>query len=102
MSFATFSVMDNVGAILLSNNRATSDRTKRIDIRTSSVKDYQEDGKINIKFVNPEGNEADIFTMNTTNVIFHNHQKKLVWDKSNVDNEMKQELTQIESQQEGC
>ena len=39
---------------------------------------------------------------NTTNVIFHNHQKKLVWDKTNVDNETKQELTQSENQQEGC
>ena len=93
--------VDNVGAIWLSNNRTTGDRTKHIDIRTSFVKEYQEDGKI-IKFVKSEDNEADIFTKNTTNVIFHNHQKKLVWDKNNVDNEMKQELTQSESQQEGC
>ena len=48
-----------------------------------------------------EENEADIFVKNTTNLIFHNH-KKLVWDKTNVDNEMKQELTQSENQQEGC
>ena len=95
--------MDNVEAIWLSNNnRTTSDRTKHIDIRTSFVKEYQEDGKIIIKFVKPEDNEADIFTKNTTNVIFHNDQKKLVWDKGNVDNEMNQELTQNESQQEGC
>ena len=92
--------VDNAGAIWWSNNRTTSDRTKHIDIRTSFVKEYQEDGKIIIKFVNSEDNEADIFTKNTTNVIFHNHQKNLVWDKINVDNEMKQELTQ--SQQEGC
>ena len=94
--------VDIVRAIWLSNNRTTSDRTKHIDIRTSFVKEYQEDGKIIIKFVKSEDNEADIFTKNTTNVIFHNHQKKLVWDKSNVDDEMNQELTQNESQQEGC
>ena len=94
--------VDNVGAIWLSNNRTTSDRTKHIDIRTSLVKEHQEDKKIIIKFVKSEDNEADIFTKNTTNVIFHYHQKKLVWDKINVDNEMKQELTQSESQQEGC
>ena len=76
--------------------------TKHIDIRTSFVKEYQEDGKIIIKFVKSEDKEADIFTKNTTNVIFHNHQKKLVWDKNNVDNKMKQELTQSESQEEGC
>ena len=94
--------VDNVGAIWLSNNRTTSDRTKHIDIRTSFVKEYQEDGKIIIKFVKSEENEADIFTKNTTNVIFNNHQKKLVWDKTNVDHEISQEPDQSENQQEGC
>ena len=79
--------VDNVGAIWLSNNRTTSDRTKHIDIRTSFVKEYQEDGKIIIKFVKSEENEADIFTKNTTDVIFSNHQQKLVWDKTNVDSD---------------
>ena len=32
--------VDNVGAIWLSNNRTTSDRTKHIEIRTSFVKEY--------------------------------------------------------------
>ena len=94
--------VDNVGAIWLSNNRATSDRTKHIDIRTSFVKEYQEDGKIIIKFVRSEDNEADIFTKNTTNVIFSNHQRKLVWSKTNFESEVNQELNQSESQQEGC
>ena len=94
--------VDNVGAIWLSNNRTTSDRTKHIDIRTSFVKEYQEDGKIIITFVKSEDNKADIFTKNTTHIIFQNHQKKLVWDEGNVDNEVNQELTQKESQQDGC
>ena len=94
--------VDNVGAIWLSNNRTTSDRTKHIDIRTSFVKEYQEDGKIIIKFVKSEDNEADIFTKNATNTIFQNHQKNLVWDKGEVNNEGSQELTQNEIQQEGC
>ena len=94
--------VDNVGAIWLSNSRGTSDRTKHIDIRTAFVKEYQEDGKIIIKLVKSEENEADIFTKNTTNVIFSNHQRKLVWDKTNVESEVNQELNQIESQQEGC
>ena len=92
--------VDNVGAIWLSNNRTTSDRTKHIDIRASFVKEYQEDGKIIIKFVKSEEKEADIFTKNTTNVIFINHQKKLVWDKTNVENEMNQELDQSKNEQE--
>ena len=94
--------VDNVGAIWLSINSTTSDRTKHIDIRTSFVKEYQEDGKIIIKFVKSEENEADIFTNNTTNVIFSNHQKKLVWDNANVENETYQELDQSRNQQEGC
>ena len=49
-----------------------------------------------------EENEADIFTKSTTNVIFSNHQKKLVWDKANVEEEMNQVLSQSKNQQEGC
>ena len=73
--------VDNVGAIWLSNNRTTSNRTKHVDIRICFVKEYQEDEKIIFKFVKSEENGADIFTKKTTNVNFHNHKKKLVWDK---------------------
>ena len=76
--------VDNVGAIWLSNNRNTGDRTKHIDIRTSFVKEYQEDGKIIIKFEKSEDNEADIFTKTTCNIIFQRHQEKLIWDKKEV------------------
>ena len=76
--------VDNVGAIWLSNNRNTGDRTKHIDIRTAFVKEYQEDGKTIIKFVKSEDNEADIFTKNTSSIIYHRHQEKLVWDKKEV------------------
>ena len=85
--------VDNVGAIWLSNNRNTRDRMKHIDIRTSFVKEYQEDGKIIIKFDISEENEADIFTKTTTNTIFQNHKRKLVWDRKEVKNKS-QELTQ--------
>ena len=88
--------VDNVGAIWLSNNRTTSDRTKHIDIKTSFVREYQEDGKIVIKIVKSEDNKADIFTKNTKNVIFQRHQEKLVWDKGEVNKEESQELTQDE------
>ena len=76
--------VDNVGAIWLSNNRNTGDRTKQIDIRTAFVKEYQEDGKISIKSVKSEDNEVDIFTKNTSSIIFRRHQEKLVWDKKEV------------------
>ena len=62
--------VDNVGAIWLSNNTNRGDRTKHKDIRTAFVKEYQEDGKIIIKFVKSEDNEGDIFTKNTSSIIF--------------------------------
>ena len=43
--------VDNVGAIWLSSSRTTSERTKHVHIRTAFVKEYQEEGKILIKFV---------------------------------------------------
>ena len=79
--------VDNVGAIWLSKNRNTGDRTKHIDIRKSFVKEYQEDGKIIIKFVKSEDNDADIFIKNTTKIFFQRHQEKLVWDKKEVSEE---------------
>ena len=57
---------------------------EHIYIRTAFVKEYQEDGKIIIKFVKSEDNEADIFTKNTSSIIFQRHQEKLVWDKKEV------------------
>ena len=66
--------VDNVGAIWLSNNRTTSDRTKHIDIRNLFVEEYQEDVKIIIMFVKSDDNEADILTKNTINAIIQNHQ----------------------------
>ena len=76
--------VDNVGAIWLSNTRNTGDRTKHIDTRISFVKEYKEDGKIIIKFVKSEDNEADIFTKNTSSIIYQRHQEKLVWNKNEV------------------
>ena len=62
----------------------TQETEQNTDIRTAFVKEYQEDGKILIKFVKSEDNEADIFTKNTSSIIFQRHQEKLVWDKKEV------------------
>ena len=86
--------VDNVGAIWLSNNRTTSDRTKHNDTRTSFVKEYQDDWKVIIEFVKSEDTEAAIFTMNTTNVIFQNPQKKFIWDMGEVNKDGSKQLTQ--------
>ena len=76
--------VDNAGAIWLSNNCTTSERTEHVHIRAGSVKEYQEEGKILIKFVKSEENDADINTKNTANVTFQKHLKKIVWDKDEI------------------
>ena len=68
--------VDNLGAIWLSNNRKTSERTKHIHIRIALVKEYQEEGKILIKFVKSEENDFDTNTKNTPNTTFKTHQTK--------------------------
>ena len=76
--------VDNVGASWFSNNRTTSERTKHVHIRTAFVKEYQEEGKILIKFVKSEENDADINTKNTLNTMFKTHQAKIVWENYKI------------------
>jgi hypothetical protein len=70
--------VDNVGAIYLANNYSTSQRTKHIDIRTHFVREFIEDGIIKVVFVKSEDNDADIFTKNTSEEIFHRHAEKII------------------------
>ena len=60
--------VDNMGAIGFSNNRTTGERTKHEYIRTALVQEYQEEGKILIKFIKSEENNADT---NTKNIKHH-------------------------------
>ena len=78
---------DNVVALWLSNNRTTSERTKHGHIRTAFVKEYQEEGKILIKFLKSEENDADINTKYTATPIFKIGQPKIVWPKEEVQRE---------------
>jgi hypothetical protein len=77
--------VDNVGAIYLANNYTTSQRTKHIDIRQHFVREFIEDGILKVIFAKSEDNDADIFTKNTTEELFHKHAKKNV-EKVNTDN----------------
>jgi hypothetical protein len=70
--------VDNVGAIYLSNNYTTSQRTKHIDVRVHFVRQYIEEGVFKIVFIRSEDNDADIFTKNTTEEIFEKHSNKMV------------------------
>ena len=74
--------VDNVGAIWLSNNRSTSERTKHVHMSRAFVKEYQ--GKMLLNFVKYEETNADINTKNTPNTTFRTHQAKIVWEKEEI------------------
>ena len=67
---------DNIGAIYLSNNHTTSQRTKHIDVRRHFVREFIEDNILKVLFVKSENNDADIFTKNTTEELFVKHSSK--------------------------
>ena len=65
--------VDNIGAVYLSKNATTSNRTKHIDTRYHFVREYVEDGILKIVFVRSERNDADIFTKNLNSETFRKH-----------------------------
>ena len=73
--------VDNVGAIFMSKNISTSNRTKHVDIRTKYVNEYVEDGIIKIIFVQSSDNDSDIMTKNVSGDLLDKHADKLIADK---------------------
>ena len=67
---------DNVGAIFLSYNPKTGNRTKHIDVKFHHVREFILDGTVVIKFVKSEHNDADIHTKNTNRETYHRHESK--------------------------
>jgi hypothetical protein len=69
--------VDNIGAVYLSKNATTSNRTKHIDTRYHFVREYIEDGIVKVVFVRSEANDADIFTKNLNGDTFKKHAKAI-------------------------
>jgi hypothetical protein len=65
--------VDNIGAVYLSKNATTGNRTKHIDTRYHFVREYIEDGIVKVIFVRSEENDADIFTKNLNGEAFEKH-----------------------------
>ena len=70
--------VDNLGAIYLSKSASTSSRTKHIDTHYHFVREYVEDGVIQIEFVRSEENQADIFTKNLPKESYSKHSMKML------------------------
>ena len=76
--------VDNVGAIFLGNNFSVGQRTKHIDMRAHFVREYIEDDILKLVFIRSEDNDADIFTKNTPEDLFHKHANKLIEEVENT------------------
>ena len=63
--------VDNIGAILLSDNTSVSRRMKHIYVCHHFIHDYIEDRTVKIVFFGSEENLADPFTKNLINGKFH-------------------------------
>ena len=80
-------MINNIGAIYLSDNATSSNRTKHIDTRYHFTRDYIEDGVIKVKFVKSADNDADTFTKNTRNKDFVRHTSKYMKDLNTSEEE---------------
>ena len=69
--------IDNTGAIDLAENWSTTGKTKHIDVRFHYLREMNEQGMIQIKFVKSEWNVSDIFTKNLSENLFLQHTETL-------------------------
>ena len=80
---------DNMGAIYLVTNQQVGQMTKHIDVRWHFIQELYETGKIAVKFVRSEKNEADINTKNVSvkllNVLASNVREGNLYARQNWD-----------------
>jgi hypothetical protein len=74
-------MVDNVGAIFMSENVTSSSRTRHMDTRWWFVNQLQEEGLVKVKFVRTHENLSDIGTKNTPSEVYAKHEKMLISDK---------------------
>jgi hypothetical protein len=65
--------VDNVGAMFMSENMTTSQRTRHVDIRYNYVREFVEDKFLKIVFVKTENNVSDEFTKNLSGELYEKH-----------------------------
>ena len=73
--------VDNVGAIYMSQNQASSTRTRHMDTRWFYVNDMQDEEMIVIKFVRSEDNVSDVATKNVTADTMRKHIDTITADR---------------------
>ena len=76
--------VDNVGAIFISENVTTGQRTKHVDIRYNYVREFIQDCFLKIIFVKSQENKADIFTKNVSADLQRKHAKNFLIEKNDI------------------
>ena len=76
--------VDNVGAIFMSENISTSNRTKHVDCRVRFVNQFVEEGFLKIVFVKSEDNKSDPLTKNVNGETYERHKNDYVSRKSDI------------------
>ena len=74
--------IDNTGAIFMSTNINTTSGTKHVDVCTKYANQYCEDGVVKIVFVEPENNDANIFTKNLGQDLHNRRSNKLISEEN--------------------
>jgi len=76
--------VDNIGAIFMSENISTSNRTKHVDCRIRFVNQFIEDGFLKVIFVKSEDNKSDPLTKNVSGDIYEKHKEDYVGKKCDI------------------
>ena len=77
--------VDNVGAMFMSENTSTSQRTRHVDIQYCFVKGFIDEKFLKIIFVKTDENISDGVTKNVLGNIYNKHTPKLVYTKGKLD-----------------
>ena len=76
--------IDNIGAIFMTENTTSSNRTRHMDTRWHFVNDLQEQNLIKVKFVNSARNLSDGNTKNVQSETLNSHLTTYAADKADV------------------
>jgi len=79
--------IDNIGAKFMAYNVTTSQRTKHVDIRYHYVREFIQDGFLEVKFVKTTENVSDGFTKNLNGELYDKHKEKFIQDKRTLNEE---------------
>ena len=70
--------VDNIGAIYLTRNSSTSVRTRHVDLQYHFVREFYQQGILQVVFVNTKMQQSDIMTKNVDPATYERHAASLL------------------------